>query len=122
MKKLILCATAAVAMAGVGSTFAQTAECAVGMFGAYQGAPCADSPDYNPNYHGTADPRHSPGYGYGYGAGGVLLSQIFGDNAYPYARYEAPRVVPRHQVTRRDRDGDGVRNRDDRRPNDPRYR
>ena len=121
MKKLILCATAAVAMAGVGSTFAQSAECAVGMFGAYQGAPCTDNPSYNPNYHGNADPRQSYDYR-NYGPGGVLLSQIYGDNAYPYGRYQQPRVVPRYPVTRRDRDGDGVRNRDDRRPNDPRYR
>lgn len=117
MKKLILCAAAAVAMTGAGSVLAQPAECVVGILGAYTGNPCPNGQPLpqQPNYS----------HDYRYGPGGVLLSQIYGNNGYyyPHGYYEAPRVVvPRYQPTRRDRDGDGVRNRHDNYPDDPRYR
>lgn len=115
MKKLILCAAAAVAMAGAGSVMAQTAECAVGILGAYTGDPC---PNGQPRPQARNQDQNQGSYDYRYGHDAAVLSQIFGGSAY----YEAPRVVPRYQPSRRDRDGDGIRNRDDRYPNDPRYR
>jgi hypothetical protein len=41
---------------------------------------------------------------------------------YPYGYQYPQQVVPQYNASRRDRDGDGVRNNRDRHPDDPRYR
>lgn len=119
MNKLIPSVLAAAALAVGASAFAQTAECQRGIdIGLY--------PDSCGNQ--SSSPRDPWGRSYGvypngvYGHPAAVLSQIFGSNAYPYAYGVPPVVAPQYNVTRRDRDGDGVRNRDDRYPNDPRYR
>jgi hypothetical protein len=115
MHKLIK-STFALAALAAGSAFAQSAECQRGI----------DIGIWNDNCgHQSSSPRDPWGRNYGgypnNGHPAGVLSQIFGSNAYPYT-YGVPQVAPQYNVTRRDRDGDGVRNRHDRYPNDPRYR
>jgi hypothetical protein len=118
MNKLIPSVLAAAALAVGASAFAQSAECQRGIESGVWNNPCG---------HQSNSPTDPWGRNYGlypngtYGYPAAVLSQIFGSNAYPYT-YTQPQVVPQYNVTRRDRDGDGVRNRHDRYPNDPRYR
>lgn len=116
MKKLILCATAAAGlMAGGGALASGTAECQQGMTNFFPVPEhCHQAPRVYPYGHPYAyGAPHYPVYGargYPYGYQQVLPSQLAWMQATPYPR------------TARDRDGDGVRNRRDRYPDDPRYR
>lgn len=114
MKKLILCATAAAGFAASGAALASgAAECQQGMANFFP------TPE-----HCHQPQRVYPGYPYAYG---WPSDRVYGANAYPY-QYQ--QVLPDGRLawatpyprTARDRDGDGVRNRHDRYPDDPRYR
>lgn len=118
MRKLILCGAAVAALATTGGVWAQSADCARGMFGS---DPCGASGVVvpNPNY---GDPYAYREWAY------RNSSRWNGVQPYPYENWE-----PRHSRHRgdrdrphvrndRDRDGDGVRNNRDRHPNDPRRR
>lgn len=111
MKKLMLASAAAALLGAGGAAFGQSAECQRGMFAGYTPDPCAPVISSVPQPHP-------------YGWQGAH---------YPYMEHVLPlvladgRLLPRGFVTpyaptRRDRDGDGVRNRHDRYPDDPRYR
>jgi hypothetical protein len=128
MKKLVL-SLAAVAACACGGAWAQGADC---QAGAAWGTPA-----------GCGNPGDAPGYVYNNGAvynNGVNVYNNSGwppanSNAYPYG-YAVPGILgalgfpqivqsqryPQYQASRGDRDGDGVRNRSDRYPDDPRYR
>jgi hypothetical protein len=112
MKKLILCAAAAAALAGTGGAFAQSAECARSMDGS---DPCG--PVTNPVYRSGPPYVLNPNQPYTYGG---WPGQVLG--AGPWGLTVPQAVIPQYNVTRRDRDGDGVRNNRDRYPDDPRYR
>jgi hypothetical protein len=114
MKKLMLSILAAAGMAAGGAAFAQQggAECQAGIaWGANPGcgdptAPPPAPPNASVLSGPIADPYYDPRFGY------------YDPRVYEPSRHRrAPLVV---QPSRRDRDGDGVRNRDDRYPNDPR--
>lgn len=121
MKKL-MCVAAAAAALVAGSAFAQSAECQAGS--AWGPKPGCDSSGGVPaqvygNSGWSPDMIYNNnGYGvpYALGAlGGVLLNDgrwVPNNYAYntPYTR------------SRRDRDGDGIPNWQDRYPDDPRYR
>jgi hypothetical protein len=132
MKKLMLSLVAAAAMGAGGAAFAQDAECQAGAaWGPKPG--CGDptaappnstvwpqgSPYYDPRHdpRSAQDPRHAydPRYGYYDPRLGYYDPRVYSP---------APRVLPLYpnvaQPSRRDRDGDGVRNRYDRWPDDPR--
>jgi hypothetical protein len=117
-----LYALAAVASLLAGSAFAQGAECEAGS--AWGAKPGCNGAQTQPSQI--------------YGNSGWTPEQAYGGNGnlYPYVIGQAlgsvvlpdGRVVPRYQQqyqqyprTRRDRDGDGVPNWNDRYPDDPRY-
>ncbi len=111
MKKLILCAAAAASLGLAGGAFAQSAECARSMDGS---DPCGSVT--NPVYRSGPPYVLNPNAPHTYGGwpGAVLGAGPWG--------WQQPQVVPQYNPTRRDRDGDGVRNNRDRHPDDPRYR
>ena len=118
MKKLVIAALAAAATVAGGAAFAQAAQ-----------APTE-----------TVQVPHPEQGGYIYGNSGWTPAQIYGGSQnYPYyiGQQVIPQIitgsgalvlpqiaqaVPQYPRTARDRDGDGIRNRRDRYPDDPRYR
>jgi hypothetical protein len=123
MKKLILCAALAAAAGGLGTAaWADGADCQAGN--AYGAKPGCSGPDYGPTTREGI-----------MGNSGMIMppqrdEAYYGRSApdYPYFRSEADRQAwerqrweraHRRDVTRHDRDGDGVRNRDDRYPDNP---
>ena len=88
----------------------------------------ADSPQFTGVQPGITHPDRG---GYIYGNSGWTPEQMAGNNAegsllygdglYVQRQYRQ-QYQPRFDRTPRDRDGDGVRNRQDRFPDDPRYR
>lgn len=110
MKKLMLSMLAMGAMAAGGAAFAQSAECGAGVaWGPIPGCGDPTAPPANAQvWPGHRAPYFDPRIGY------------YDPRVYypPTARFYPH--VPYVQPSRRDRDGDGVRNRDDRYPDDPR--
>jgi hypothetical protein len=112
MKKLIYAAAAIAALVAAGPSFAQSAECQAGS--AWGAQPGCDSASMPPSVYGNSGwPPAGAGYTYPY------LAQALPQFVTPYA-YSVPRSQ-RVYPSRRDRDGDGVRNSQDRYPDDPRY-
>ena len=122
MKKLIV-ALAVAGAAGMAMAQSGSAECA--------GA--ASNPNAFPDFcFGGPQGRPYQGYriipyGNGYNIAGNGYN-ITGNNPWgiiaqglPWAGYTVP-YASQYERTRRDRDGDGIRNRNDRYPDDPRYR
>jgi hypothetical protein len=115
MKKLMLSMLAMSAMAAGGAAFAQQgdAECQAGIaWGAKPGcgdptAPPAAPPNATVLQGPIAAPHYDPRFGY-------YDPRVYG----PTSRVRP--AEPYVQPSRRDRDGDGVRNRDDRYPDNPR--
>jgi hypothetical protein len=88
----------------------------------------ADSPQFTGVQPGVTHPDQG---GYIYGNSGWTPEQISGNNAAGSVLWGDGRYIAREfrqqyhsrfDRTPRDRDGDGVRNRQDRYPDDPRYR
>jgi hypothetical protein len=108
MKKFLLSAAAAVAFAGTPAAFAQASN-----FDEYQANQAARAAQSG-----------------AYGNSGWTPDMAYGDNhnVYPYRYRHFEQAVPVYRdrdrrdrlATRRDRDGDGVLNRDDRYPDNPR--
>ena len=146
IKRLMLSMVAVASLAG-GAAFAQDggAECQAGSaYGNRCGVNPGDRGVWNQVPYGYGTPQYpinnsgGPVVGYGNnGYSGILGavigsvlggSQVYDHNNYPYGQgqvyqqYPYGQVYPQYQPNRRDRDGDGVRNRDDRYPDDPRYR
>ena len=115
MKRLVIAALAASSLAG--------------------GAVLAQSAQENSNAQQFSVPHPERG-GYIYGNSGWTPDQVYGGSQnYPsYLGNQLPNIiagsgalvlpqaVPQYQPSRGDRDGDGVRNRADRYPDNPRYR
>ena len=120
MKKLIMTAAAAAALTGMGGAFAQSAECQPGIFGHSTMPGCQSNPNVGIEDHGWGWGSKLFGYG-GYPQGQPL---VLADGRVIIPQYVLPQqqVLPQFQPSRRDRDGDGVRNSRDRYPDDPRYR
>lgn len=122
MKKLIL----TVALAGA-------AGLAMAQSGSAECAGAASNPNAFPDScFGGAQGRPNQGYrlfqGVPYGSYGVTPYGGYANNpwgvvaqALPYGTYPVP-YASQYPRTRNDRDGDGIRNRRDRYPDDPRYR
>jgi hypothetical protein len=112
MKKLMLSMLAMAAMASGGSAFAQQggAECNSGIaWGANPGCGDPTAPPANAQvWPGQRAPYFDPRIGY------------YDPRVYAPTDRVHRRAAPVVQPSRRDRDGDGVRNRDDRYPDDPR--
>jgi hypothetical protein len=110
MKKLILLAAAAAAFAAAGGAMAQ---------GVYWTPECgtANSPQCDqvrPNWSGSSNYHYNPNFS---------MQQQLPPHVIVDGRYGVPHTfVSPYPPTRRDRDGDGVRNSRDRYPDDPRYR
>lgn len=121
MKKLIHCAVAAAMLAAGGAAMAQSAECNAGSaWGVNPGCGSSNATHQASPYGGWVDTTRggvipNQSYGYGYGLYGALPQVIAQGLALP-------QVVAPYERTRRDRDGDGIRNNRDRYPDDPRYR
>jgi len=117
MKKLILSAMTVAALTVGGAAFAQDggAECQAGSaWGNNPGCGASSTP-----YQASPNPGTYYGYPY-YGQLGALgVPQILADGRLivPQQRFVTP-----YTPSRRDRDGDGIRNSRDRYPDDPRYR
>lgn len=128
MRKLILCAAAAAALAGTGASFAQV------LCGSANTPQCPDPRTAPYDYTGMLPPAHHP-YQNQYSSPALQAQQqqwLAWQRAWgPYAgwqarpddyRYDRRRDLDRGAYRgRRDRDGDGVPNRRDRYPDHPYY-
>jgi hypothetical protein len=113
MRKLVLSVFAAAGLVA-GAAFAQGGDAQ-----SQAGSAWRTNPDYGPvpgtpEYYGNSGfPPAGQPYIYDYRSGRYVPHAYRSAPAYPY-------VHPYAQRSRRDRDGDGVRNREDRYPDDPR--
>ncbi len=111
MKKLML-SVLAIAALSTGAAFAQDGGAEAQAGSAWRQNPAYGPAPGTPEYYGNSGwPPAEQIYPYGY---------RYGNRAYAPQAAPAYPYVPPARATRRDRDGDGVRNSRDRHPDDPR--